>query len=131
MSKEEPLAVGMANSVMTPAVVIRPILLPAASVNQRAPSGPAVIPGICPGVGTANSVSTPAVVIRPIRGLKYALSVNHRAPSGPAVMAAGELFGVGTANAVRTPAAVIRPIRFPLTSVNQRAPSGPAATPLG
>jgi hypothetical protein len=33
------LAVAMVNSVMTPAVVIRPILLPMASVNHSAPSG--------------------------------------------------------------------------------------------
>ena len=38
------LAVGMGNSVMTPAVVIRPILLPSYSVNQRLPSGPAAMP---------------------------------------------------------------------------------------
>ena len=37
-------AVGMANSVTMPAVVIRPILLHRFSVNQRLPSGPAVIP---------------------------------------------------------------------------------------
>ena len=30
-------------SVMTPALVIRPILLPAPSVNQRLSSGPAVM----------------------------------------------------------------------------------------
>ena len=49
------------------AVVIRPILLPSASVNQRLPSGPAVMPrGLLPAVGTGNSVMTPAVVIRPI-----------------------------------------------------------------
>ena len=34
-------AVGTGNSVTTPAVVIRPILLPLISVNQRLPSGPA------------------------------------------------------------------------------------------
>src|SRR5512142_562116 len=90
MSKEEPLAVGMANSVITPAVVIRPILLPSASVNQRAPSGPAVMPaGALFGVGTANSVITPAVVIRPI--LLSLISVNQRAPSGPDAIACVEL----------------------------------------
>ena len=61
------LAVGIGNSVMTPAVVIRPILLPLLSVNQRLPSGPAVMPrGTASGVGIGNSVTTPAVVIRPI-----------------------------------------------------------------
>ena len=47
--------------------MIRPILLPLYSVNQRLPSGPAAIPyGRLPAVGTGNSVTTPAVVIRPI-----------------------------------------------------------------
>src|SRR6266545_2380287 len=35
--------VGNGNSVIAPDVVIRPILLTAGSVNQRAPSGPAVM----------------------------------------------------------------------------------------
>src|SRR5438094_10345750 len=34
---------GRGNSVITPAGVIRPILLPLSSVNQRLPSGPAVM----------------------------------------------------------------------------------------
>ena len=38
----EEFAVGIGNSVRTPAVVRRPILFP--SVNQSAPSGPAAIP---------------------------------------------------------------------------------------
>jgi len=38
------LAVGTGYSVITPAVVMRPILFPAYSVNHSAPSGPAVIP---------------------------------------------------------------------------------------
>ena len=60
-------AVGIGNSVTTPAVVIRPILLPSASVNQRLPSGPAAMPdGRLLAVGIGNSVMTPAVVIRPI-----------------------------------------------------------------
>ena len=46
------------NSVTVPASVIWPILLePPASVNQRFPSGPAVIPvGNVLDVGTSNSV---------------------------------------------------------------------------
>ena len=47
--------------------MIRPILLPPNSVNQRLPSGPAAMPaGSLLAVGTVNSVMTPAVVIRPI-----------------------------------------------------------------
>jgi hypothetical protein len=49
--------VAKGNSVMTPAGVIRPILLPLFSVNQRLPSGPAVIPARrLSGVGIGYSV---------------------------------------------------------------------------
>src|SRR5258707_13410636 len=78
-------AVGTGNSVITPAVVIRPILLPTCSANHSAPSGPVVMPaGVPPAVGIGNSVITPAVVMRPILLLKA--SVNHSAPSGPVVI---------------------------------------------
>ena len=48
---------------------MRPIRLPTCSVNQRLPSGPAVMPaGSLPALmPTGNSVITPAVVMRPIR----------------------------------------------------------------
>ena len=52
--------------MITPLVVIFPMLWPVNSVNQRLPSGPAVIPYGLPGVGTENSVITPLVVIFPI-----------------------------------------------------------------
>jgi hypothetical protein len=53
--------------VIAPAGVIRPILLPACSVNQSAPSGPAMMPQGRPSdVGIENSAIAPAVVIRPI-----------------------------------------------------------------
>src|ERR1700731_3351421 len=84
---------------MTPAVVIRPILLN--SVNQRAPSGPAAIPPDTLAVGGENSVMTPAVVIRPILLLMFS-SANQRAPSGPAVIPMGSLLAVGIANSVTT-----------------------------
>ena len=80
--------------MITPAVVIRPILLAAISVNHSAPSGPAAMPaGSLSVVGIANSVMAPAVVIRPILLPLY--SVNHSAPSGPAAMP-GTAAGVGT-----------------------------------
>src|ERR1017187_584082 len=67
---------------MSPAVVIRPILLLLDSANHSAPSGPAAIPaGQANAVGTGYSVMYPAVVIRPI--LSPSCSVNHSAPSGP------------------------------------------------
>jgi hypothetical protein len=75
------------NSVITPAVVIRP-MLSVLSVNQRFPSGPTVIPrGPLKGVGMGNSVMTPVVVIRPMLLAPY--SANHRFPSGPAVIPRG------------------------------------------
>src|SRR5439155_905810 len=118
-------AVGTRNSVMAPAGVIRPILLPESSVNQRLPSGPAVmLSGALPVVGTANSVTVPVRVIRPI--LFPLSSVNQTFPSWPAVMPMGPLPAVGTVNSVTAPAGVIRPIRLPKNSVNQRLPSGPA-----
>ena len=77
----------MAYSMMVPAVVIRPIL-PPFSVNESAPSGPAVIPvGPLFGVGKGYSVKLPDVVTRPI--LLPLSSVNHSAPSGPAVISSG------------------------------------------
>ena len=53
---------GTGNSVTTPAVVIRPILLPADSVNQRLPSGPGrdAAEDALPAWGSVNSVTTPA-----------------------------------------------------------------------
>ena len=57
--------------MITPAGVIRPILLPLSSVNQRLPSGPTVmLSGPLSDVGLesgGNSVITPAGVTRPIR----------------------------------------------------------------
>lgn len=79
-------------------IVIRPILFPKSSVNQRRPSGPAAISaGVAPAVGTGNSLKRPAVVTRPIFP---ELSVNQSAPSGPVAMPAGPLSGVGTGNSV-------------------------------
>ena len=90
----------MANWVMTPAVVIRPILLPESSANHSAPSGPAAMPkGPLLAVGRLNSlVTTPSGVIRPILLPLY--SVNHSAPSGPAAMARLEAEAVGMAYSV-------------------------------
>ena len=52
---------------MVPLGVMRPILFPAVSVNQRLPSGPAVIAiGPPPAVGMENSVMLPLGVMRPI-----------------------------------------------------------------
>jgi hypothetical protein len=70
--------------VTAPAVVIRPILLASASVNQSAPSEPATIPeGPLAAVGIVNSVIVPLVVIRPI--LLPAYSVNQRSDPNAAM----------------------------------------------
>src|SRR5438309_1236169 len=97
--------VGIRNSVTTPAVVIRPILLASNSVNQRFPSGPEVISKLDVVAGIENSVTAPAVVIRPI--LLPEFSVNQRAPSGPVVIACGAAPAVGIGNCVIVPAVVI------------------------
>lgn len=67
---------------------ILPIWLGAASVNQRAPSGPTVIVyGAELAVGVANSLMEWVVgLISPIRPT---LSVNQRLPSDPAVIPPG------------------------------------------
>ena len=66
------------------------------SVNQRLPSGPAVIRRVAAGRRVGNSVidagrRDPADLVRP-------LSVNQRLPSGPAVIPAGLLLAVGIGN---------------------------------
>ena len=64
---EENLKLGSGNSVTTPAVVMRPILLPLSSANHRFPSGPvAMPPGRLVATGRPNSVIAPAGVIRAI-----------------------------------------------------------------
>src|SRR5438874_572241 len=93
--------VGIANSVIAPAGVMRPIRLASYSRNQTLPSGPPVIAiaGLDVG-GNGNSVTTPVVVIRPIALAAKAHSVNHRLPSGPEAMEHGNLDGLGSGNLV-------------------------------
>jgi hypothetical protein len=128
---------GIGNSVMTPVVVILPILLPTVSANHRLfdcagfGSGPETMAfGLLPGVGIAYSVNAPATVRRPIR--LPVNSVNQIAPSGPTVGSHGTLLGCGiSCSASSTPAVLMRPTRFPACSVNHRLPSGPATIPSG
>src|SRR5205807_2229369 len=126
---EFPNPAGTANSVIAPEVVIRPIRNTSASVNQSAPSGPAVIPCGLLFAGSTNSLTTPAVVILPMRS--PLISVNHSAPSGPAVISTGPDPAVRPPNSVTTPAGVIRPMPAGLRLVNQRLPSGPAVMLMG
>src|SRR5258706_319079 len=125
---------GTWNTVITPAVVMRPTK-PAA--NHSAPSGPVVrVNGKVP-IGIGNSVIAPSVVMRPMRFV--ANPVYHSAPSGPAVMPQGSLLPlpkkpgmlVGRENSVITPAEVMRAILLLKASVNHRAPSGPAVIVMG
>jgi hypothetical protein len=111
----------MANSVILPVVVIRPIVALRISVNHRAPSGPAAIPpGSTLGLAIGNSVTAPPVVIRPI--LLAPISVNHKAPSGPVAIDSGLLMEVGIGYSVIEPLVVIRPILLPSCSAKlQRA----------
>ena len=68
-------------------------------MNQRLPSGPAVIePSAAAVLGTGNSVIAPAGVMRPTWLLTA--SLNQRLPSGPATMPYGSLANGGTVNAV-------------------------------
>src|SRR6266446_4144099 len=146
--------IGTSNSMMTPLVVIRPmiksvvVLCPGEgrfnSVNHNAPSGPAVIFQGSPNPESGYSVIVPSVVIRPIA--LFEVSVNHSAPSGPAVMPPGEppkpaRRTAGTVNSSRPPSVAIRPTSpgLPPTppnsgTVNHSAPSGPTVilrTPAG
>src|SRR5215467_9852404 len=92
----------MGNSVIVPLGVMRPILLPSSSANQRLPSGPAVMAIGVPGeVGMGNSVIVPLGVMRPI--LLPSCSANQRLPSGPAVMALGLPGEVGMRNSEIVP----------------------------
>ena len=78
---------GIANSVITPEVVIRPTFAASLSVNQSAPSGPSTMPcGPLLEVVIANSVMVKGddSEMRPI--WLASRSVNHIALSGPAAM---------------------------------------------
>ena len=109
--------------------MISPILLPPISVNQRLPSGPAVIPeGMLPAVGIGElgdgvrSSGDLADLVAAVLGEPEVAVGPGRDPVGQAEAAgSGEL---GDDCAV----GVIRPILLAGScSVNQRLPSGPAA----
>src|SRR6185437_16621934 len=130
---------GMANSLISPRVVMRPTRLPFvtrpsmppdSSTNHRAPSAPAVIsPGPEFGRGSVYSVTWPCELMRPILLVRY--SENQMAPSGPAASARGPLLGVGIGNSVMTPAGVMRPV-FPAANIpNQMLPAAPVAMARG
>src|SRR2546428_12814569 len=84
--------------------VMRPILLPLTSVNQRLPSGPAAIS--LRKLGTGNSVMVPLGLMRPI--LLAVCSVYERLPSGPSVMPVGGLPAAGTESVGRGQSGLVR-----------------------
>ena len=112
--------------------VSRPILLPMNSVNQRLPSGPAVISlgsllGVMPDreFGDGAAGGDPADLVADVLGEPEVAVGPGRDPRGLAVGRDAAL------NSVMVPPGVIRPILLPAYSVNQRLPSGPAVIPTG
>ena len=113
---------GIGNSVTLPSMVMRPMRLPAASLNHSAPSRTEIDSGFAPGVmPSVNSVMRPSGVMRPMR--LTSLSENQTLPSGPRMMPSGPAFGVGSANSVISPRGVMRPILLAAFSANHRLPS--------
>lgn len=89
-------------------MIKRPILF-TSSANQRAPSGPVVIPcGRAFAVGRPYSLISPFVLIFPI--LLPRLSTNPRAPSGPEVTPTGPAPAVGMGYSIISSLVVILPI---------------------
>jgi hypothetical protein len=116
--------------------VIVPSLFACCSVNQRLPSGPAMMPwSPAAAVGTANFVIAPAVVMRPIWLLPA--SVNQRLPSGPTAMS-GRWPLVVTGNSARTSLpswlGMTRPTTAappPSEATSQTLASGPVTSACG
>src|SRR5437899_1579486 len=117
---------------MIPEGVIRPIELPTALVNHRAPSFPVTMPDGPRTVAFRNVVIAPEVVIRSIENAPRpsVVLVNHSAPSGPATIDSA-IWIVGPEKLVIAPDVLIRPIDELFRLVNQSAPSGPAAIDSG
>jgi hypothetical protein len=95
MASSELLGVGTAISLMLPAVVIRPTLLPPPSTKQRLPSGPAVTPcALLLAVGRVVSAMAPTAMLKSIvsaPGLLLASSVACRSePAAVGVVRDGE-----------------------------------------
>lgn len=88
-------------SVSCPSVVMRPTLFARSSVNQSAPSGPAMIRfGKAP-AASWYSVKCPSSVIRPT--FAAARPRNQIAPSGPSAPLCVVALGVGTGMSIAAP----------------------------
>jgi hypothetical protein len=107
------------------------LVLEALLMNQRAPSGPAVMPAGTTMLGSVYVVTVPLVVIRPMAPAPARPVVNHSAPSGPAAIQSAEPMQMPVKNVKGiVPLAVVsRPIDP--EPVNHSAPSGPATIPKG
>src|SRR5260370_17344943 len=117
----------MANSVTMPAGVMRPILLPVVSVNQRLPSGPSAMSnGVRPLPGSAKSVLWPAIVLLAI--FSATGSVYHMLPSGPLMMPPVSA-PPGAPYSENAPEGIAFPI--PCCFVYQTLPSGPELMAVG
>ena len=103
---------------------MRPMLSVPRSVNQSAPSGPAVMPsGMLFAFGSEYSVWRPSTVIRPIFP---DCSVNQIAPSGPVTIDCGKLPEGIRRCSVMAPEPLTRAMYpAPAASLNQTPPSGP------
>ena len=107
---------------------MRPIEWLPLLVNQRLPSGPAVMSCGLLMVACVKLLTTPAVVMRPSE--LFVVFVNHRAPSGPTVISLGCEIPVPV-NFVTAPSGETRPMELLAPLANQMAPSGPSVRPSG
>src|SRR5258706_14523531 len=111
-------------------LLMRPTLLTDFSVNQRLPSGPAVIPaGSAFGDGIGYSDTPPVGVTRPIAFVTPG-SVNQRLPSAPAAMLNGRP-AEGIPNSVIVPVGAMRPMAMAAGAATETLPSGPPAMAHG
>src|SRR5262245_13734168 len=117
ISAGKPPDVGTGNSVTVPVMVIRPILLTPASVNQRLLSGPTAIPATSCVTPVGSSVIVPDGVIRPILPELY--STNQTFPAGPATIPNGSELAVGTGYSVIVPEASFRAHRKPISELRK------------
>jgi hypothetical protein len=104
-----------------PLVVIFPMVL-LLLVNQRAPSGPAVMPTGWWIAAPVKLVMVPLTDIRPMEPAPPAPLVNHSAPSLPTVMEAGSTM-LGARDIRADPFTVILPIDEPIHAFPLKVPS--------
>ena len=125
------MPVGSGKSVLTPAGVMRPIMLDEYSVYQRLPSLPLAI-AFGPSLVRRDSSGVASGVVAGIRPIALVtLSVNHNAPSGPPTMWVGLAVALASGLLRIVPLASMRLTVDGPWLTNQTAPSLPAAMPYG